>query len=137
MKPCRCKATKVGEGNVDVMFKQFRAEGAGWLDFFFFSSRRRHTRCLSDWSSDVCSSDLRYWIVTILGIAGITVGGWRYFRTEGGAEFWDRVRLKLPVLGSVFRAAALSRFARTLGTLAKSGVSLQIGRASCRERVLV
>src|SRR5262245_11406542 len=23
----------------------------------FFSSRRRHTRCLSDWSSDVCSSD--------------------------------------------------------------------------------
>src|SRR5437899_9493906 len=28
----------------------------GWS--FFFSSRRRHTRCLSDWSSDVCSSDL-------------------------------------------------------------------------------
>src|SRR5471030_1355419 len=27
--------------------------------FFFFSSRRRHTRCLSDWSSDVCSSDLK------------------------------------------------------------------------------
>src|ERR1035438_5299937 len=26
--------------------------------FFFFSSRRRHTRCPSDWSSDVCSSDL-------------------------------------------------------------------------------
>src|SRR5882724_9316074 len=28
--------------------------------FFFFSSRRRHTRCLSDWSSDVCSSDLDF-----------------------------------------------------------------------------
>src|SRR5262245_65431365 len=28
------------------------------LPMFFFSSRRRHTRCLSDWSSDVCSSDL-------------------------------------------------------------------------------
>src|ERR1019366_5312204 len=26
-------------------------------DFFFFSSRRRHTRLVSDWSSDVCSSD--------------------------------------------------------------------------------
>src|SRR5690349_22821587 len=26
--------------------------------FFFFSSRRRHTRSLRDWSSDVCSSDL-------------------------------------------------------------------------------
>src|SRR5262245_64980588 len=27
---------------------------------FFFSGRGRHTRCLSDWSSDVCSSDLVY-----------------------------------------------------------------------------
>src|SRR5437899_12775385 len=27
---------------------------------FFFSSRRRHTICLSDWSSDVCSSDLKW-----------------------------------------------------------------------------
>src|SRR2546429_2789537 len=30
---------------------------SGYL-FFFFSSRRRHTRCSRDWSSDVCSSDL-------------------------------------------------------------------------------
>src|SRR2546422_7756610 len=33
-----------------------------WICFiiflFFFSSRRRHTRCSRDWSSDVCSSDL-------------------------------------------------------------------------------
>src|SRR5690606_40472519 len=30
--------------------------------FFFFSSRRRHTRFSRDWSSDVCSSDLEKWI---------------------------------------------------------------------------
>src|SRR5207249_8217802 len=30
-----------------------------FLIFFFFSSRRRHTRSKRDWSSDVCSSDLR------------------------------------------------------------------------------
>src|SRR2546429_1279408 len=30
--------------------------------FFFFSSRRRHTRCSRDWSSDVCSSDLIYYL---------------------------------------------------------------------------
>src|ERR1039458_2043955 len=35
-----------------------------WLRFFFFSSRRRHTRCLSDWSSDVCSSDLPWRSIT-------------------------------------------------------------------------
>src|SRR2546426_8632497 len=29
-----------------------------YLAFFFFSSRRRHTRLQGDWSSDVCSSDL-------------------------------------------------------------------------------
>src|SRR6266536_4818198 len=31
--------------------------------FFFFSSRRRHTRSTRDWSSDVCSSDLRNLLV--------------------------------------------------------------------------
>src|SRR5437762_11256854 len=30
-----------------------------YIFFFFFSSRRRHTRYIGDWSSDVCSSDLR------------------------------------------------------------------------------
>src|SRR2546429_6616259 len=36
------------------------SEGSGFRVrvFFFFSSRRRHTRCSRDWSSDVCSSDL-------------------------------------------------------------------------------
>src|SRR5690606_40504882 len=31
---------------------------AAAVSFFFFSSRRRHTRFSRDWSSDVCSSDL-------------------------------------------------------------------------------
>src|SRR2546429_1959992 len=38
---------------------------------FFFSSRRRHTRCSRDWSSDVCSSDLL--LVWWIGIAELTV----------------------------------------------------------------
>src|SRR2546429_7253623 len=33
-------------------------DSTGFVGFFFFSSRRRHTRCSRDWSSDVCSSDL-------------------------------------------------------------------------------
>src|SRR5690606_39443110 len=36
--------------------------------FFFFSSRRRHTRFSRDWSSDVCSSDL------VVGVADINRG---------------------------------------------------------------
>src|SRR4051794_41911637 len=31
-----------------------------FICFFFFSSRRRHTRWTGDWSSDVCSSDLSF-----------------------------------------------------------------------------
>src|SRR5207248_3839267 len=34
---------------------------------FFFSSRRRHTRSYGDWSSDVCSSDLRRWFRAFRG----------------------------------------------------------------------
>src|SRR5690349_23626573 len=36
---------------------------------FFFSSRRRHTRSLRDWSSDVCSSDLDHGFRVNRGIA--------------------------------------------------------------------
>src|SRR6266516_4419506 len=41
---------------------------------FFFSSRRRHTRSYGDWSSDVCSSDLGYKVVTLrLTVSGDSV----------------------------------------------------------------
>src|SRR5438093_3362791 len=42
-----------------VAERRFRANEKGWgfFELFFFSSRRRHTRLVSDWSSDVCSSD--------------------------------------------------------------------------------
>src|SRR5437762_1128348 len=42
---------------------------------FFFSSRRRHTRYIGDWSSDVCSSDL------CLG-AGTSTLAWSSFKTS-------------------------------------------------------
>src|SRR6266536_1835440 len=41
------------------------------MSFFFFSSRRRHTRSTRDWSSDVCSSDLA---CVVAGLAGIATG---------------------------------------------------------------
>src|SRR5215218_10492915 len=46
----------------------------GWAmpSSFFFSSRRRHTRSLCDWSSDVCSSDLDARVKTVLSPAWTT-----------------------------------------------------------------
>src|SRR5256885_2599995 len=48
--------------------------GAGWGVFFFFSSRRRHTRLQGDWSSDVCSSDLIETALLLQGDAEIIQG---------------------------------------------------------------
>src|SRR5688500_19952945 len=39
--------------------------------FFFFSSRRRHTRLQGDWSSDVCSSDLKTPLILALALSAL------------------------------------------------------------------
>src|ERR1035441_10775122 len=90
--------------------------------FFFFSSRRRHTRCLSDWSSDVCSSDLCGFVCTgesVLCVAGLASP----VRGGGG---------RLGCLGKEERALAVAGRRRAVG-LGNYGVFGQIGRASCRE----
>src|SRR5690554_7852693 len=50
---------------------------------FFFSSRRRHTRCGRDWSSDVCSSDLlrRLLIAFQHGLRQLGIDGHTYLFT--------------------------------------------------------
>jgi general secretion pathway protein F len=54
-------------------------------------------------------------------------GGWSFrklVRTPRGRAFWDRLVIRLPVLGPVIRHIIYSRFSRTLATLLASGVSL-------------
>src|SRR2546430_5294087 len=61
--------------------------------FFFFSSRRRHTRFDCDWSSDVCSSDLKNGVAHMtslpyvdrnrIGGAGASYGGYMINWIEG------------------------------------------------------
>src|SRR5256885_8398810 len=52
----RCKRRYEMDANVQNVMKQTVVQLS--VCFFFFSSRRRHTRLQGDWSSDVCSSDL-------------------------------------------------------------------------------
>src|SRR5205814_2657980 len=61
---------------------------------FFFSSSSRHTRCLSDWSSDVCSSDLigDFNIVMIGQSRRLIVG-------TGQLKNWPRKRRQGPGTG--------------------------------------
>jgi type II secretory pathway component PulF len=65
-----------------------------------------------------------HWLLMLAGIIGAAGSAWWYVNSPAGAMVWDKFKLKLPFIGPVFRSAALGRFARTLGTLVKSGVSL-------------
>jgi len=66
----------------------------------------------------------RYWLFVLLALIGLVAGVRTYLRTPAGLEMLDLAKLRLPIMGGMFRAAALGRFARTLGTLVRSGVSL-------------
>src|SRR2546427_7616514 len=88
--------------------------------FFFFSSRRRHTRFDCDWSSDVCSSDL-----------ALTLNAERQSEV---------LQAQLCAQNELVRMR-LSRQMPPVGdnslTCEQGGrqLQVQIGRASCRERV--
>src|ERR1019366_9834707 len=60
--------------------------------FFFFSSRRRHTRLVSDWSSDVCSSDLLLCKHDDAAAFGRFVGDRGELRGFGKAFAWNTWR---------------------------------------------
>src|SRR5690606_39391427 len=53
-----------------------RVTGVFSATFFFFSSRRRHTRFSRDWSSDVCSSDLLGdgWLIASIALTAAAAG---------------------------------------------------------------
>src|SRR5256886_4734083 len=87
------------------------------LVFFFFSSRRRHTRFDCDWSSDVCSSDL---------IPGIQIEFPESIKPSAGyiAEM-ERRRTRPPYSVTMQRDLVIKEDIRIF----------EIGRASCRERV--
>ena len=74
---------------------------------------------------------LRYygWVLAVLGIT-MGIGIKRYIDTPEGKMNWDKMKLKLPVIGNLFRKIALVRFSENLSTLIKGGVpivrSLQI-----------
>ncbi len=95
---------------------------------------------LTDWLLNV-SSFLRTWGVLLL-VALAAAGAWlrRWLRSEAGRWWMDRIRIRLPLVGSVFLGLAVARFCRVLGTLLHNGVpilrSLQISRDATGNRVL-
>lgn len=67
-----------------------------------------------------------WWLLAAAGF-GASVLFKRWVATEAGRMRWDRFRLNLPIFGKLTRLIAVSRFARTLGTLMGAGVPLLQG----------
>src|SRR6266699_7029578 len=86
----------------------FLAKARDCIVFFVFSSRRRHTRCGRDWSSDVCSSDLGTALVARHHPHARTLDVYGYLLLAAGpAALVARRRQPVPVL--------MLAFATTLG----------------------
>src|SRR5262245_63201641 len=96
-----------------------------FLVFLVFSSRRRHTRCLSDWSSDVCSSDLNRERAMRASDERLAAALFGYAECQRRHLASHKVTLE-----NVVDYAEDVKLARGLYWEA-----FQIGRASCRERV--
>jgi general secretion pathway protein F len=73
------------------------------------------------WFSNTLQS---YWFIIFPLLIGGTLALVAYFRSPAGRPKWDRFALHAPIFGSLVRLLAISRFARTLSTLLKSGVPL-------------
>src|SRR2546429_7989485 len=72
---------------------------------FFFSSRRRHTRCSRDWSSDVCSSDLNTETLSPISIFFRSAGTTRkQFAVANAAIYPDPCHLNTLTSGTVPRS---------------------------------
>src|SRR5688500_20053743 len=97
------------------------------LVFFFFSSRRRHTRLQGDWSSDVCSSDLGY-----TGLEQDAVEAGRQLRVDSVLEghiqkLHDRIRVSIS-LRSVSDGRQLRSEERRVGKECRSRGSAEHGK---------
>lgn len=65
-----------------------------------------------------------YWLAVIIAVfaAVIMVRSWK--SSPSGSRQWDKIVLKLPLIGRLARMIAVSRFARTLSTLLAGGVAM-------------
>jgi type IV pilus assembly protein PilC len=69
----------------------------------------------------------KYVIIFIPALVLLFYLGRKYYQTQNGRAVIDRLLLKLPVFGPLFRKIAVARFSRTLGTLVSSGVPILDG----------
>jgi MSHA biogenesis protein MshG len=67
---------------------------------------------------------VEFWPFMLLGAAALGIG-WRvYTKTPNGRYVWDRLKLRLPVIGTLIHKATLARFTRSFALASRSGVPI-------------
>lgn len=75
-----------------------------------------------------------WWLGVLIPLAAVFLLVWQ-FKSGASRARWERVFLKLPLVGELIAKVEVVRFARTLGTLMKNGVSLLAALAITRETI--
>jgi type II secretory pathway component PulF len=82
----------------------------------------------------------RFGVFVAMAIAGAVLLVRKFLATDRGTRWLDRIKLRIPIAGSIFHDTAVSRFCRVLGTLLRNGVpilkSLDISSASAGNTLL-
>jgi general secretion pathway protein F len=87
-----------------------------------FEKQQRELPLVTTIMITTCNFIREWWILILLGVAGLFVL-WRIWvsRPEGRRR-WDGMKLKMPVMGALYVKMISARFARTLGTMLQSGL---------------
>jgi len=72
----------------------------------------------------VSDAMLVHWYLWLAGAIALVVGFVYLKRTDPGRQFFDRLKINLPIVGATFRKVTISRSIRTLGTMLASGVPI-------------
>ncbi|QUE74457.1 type II secretion system F family protein [Stutzerimonas stutzeri] len=65
-----------------------------------------------------------WWWLLLFGIVGGLYAFFKWIETDPGRLHWDRIKLRLPIVGGIFERIALARFTRTFAMMYRAGVPL-------------
>lgn len=65
-----------------------------------------------------------YWWIDLIVVVALGLGGFFFFRSEGGGSVWDRLKIKLPIFSALYTQIYMARFCRTMSMLIKAGLPI-------------
>lgn len=102
--------------------------------------RKGQLPAMTEWLLAFSRSLQSYWWIIALALVFSIFALLRYIATERGRKVFDRVKIKIPMVGKIFLNLAVARFCRVFGTLLVNGVpilrSLEISRESAGNVIL-